>query len=123
MKFIKAIITGVFLVLPVSGILAIFGCAGHNKLSPPKNLVRAGQDSGTGQVKLVWENVPGSVSYNLYVSKTSGAKKSGKKFINVANPVTITNLEVSTTYFFVLTSVRYGTESEPSEEISYLVVE
>jgi hypothetical protein len=86
-------------------------------------VVRAGSDTGNGQVKLSWDDVPGDVSYYLYVSKIPGAKEFGEKFVNVANPVTITNLKVGTTYYFVVTSVRYGTESVPSEEISFLVAE
>ena len=84
-------------------------------------MVRIDQNSGNGQVKLTWDDVPGDLSFNLYVSKTPGAKEHGERFINVANPVTVANLEFGTKYYFVVTTVRFGAESEPSEEISYLV--
>ena len=75
MRFIRVGIVEVLLclvlpVLSVSIILAISGCAGRTKISPPMELVRVGQDSGSGQVKITWDDVPGDVSYYLYVSKT-----------------------------------------------------
>ena len=120
---VEVLLWMVLLVLPVSSILVFSGCAGHTPITPPAELVHAGNNSGNGQIKLTWDEVPGTVSYYLYVSKVPGAKKYGERFINVANPVTITNLKVGTTYYFVVTSVSNGTESEPSEEISYLVVD
>ena len=126
MSFIRAnllliLLYMVSILLPVSNILVISGCAGHTKIRPPMEVVRAGNESASGQIKLTWDEVPGAVSYYLYVSETPGAKESGERFVNVANPVTITNLKVGRTYYFVVTSVSYGTESEPSEEISYSV--
>ena len=118
---VKVLLWMVLLVLPVGSILAFSGCAGPTQITPQTELVLAGDDSGNGQIKLTWDDVPGDVLYYLYVSKTTGAKESGERFDNVANPVTITNLKVGTTYYFVVTSVRFGTESEPSEEISLLV--
>ena len=118
----KLKITGVFevllwMVLLVSSILAFSGCAG---MTPPTELVHAGEDSGKGQIKLKWDDIPGTVSYYLYVSKVPGAKEFGERFVNVANPVTINNLKVGTTYYFVVTAVKFGFESEPSEEISFI---
>jgi hypothetical protein len=119
---VRVLLCMVLLVMSVSNILVISGCAGPTKISPPKEMVRIGQDSGNGQVKLTWDDVlPDDVSYYLYVSKTPGAKEHGERFTNVSNPVTVANLEIGTKYYFVVTTVRYGTESEPSEEISHLV--
>ena len=122
-RVIEVLCWVVLLVLSVSGVLAFSGCAGQTRIAPPTELVRGGNDSGNGQVKLTWDDVPGAVSYNLYVSKVPGTKKSGERFVNVANPVIITNLKVGTTYYFIVTSVSNGIESEPSEEISYSVAD
>ena len=120
-EVVRVLLWIVLLVFPLSSILAFSGCAGHTRIAPPTELVHLGDDSGKGQIKLTWDDVRGAVSYYLYVSKAPGAKESGERFVNVANPVTITNLKVGTTYYFVVTAVRYGTESEPSEEISFSV--
>jgi fibronectin type 3 domain-containing protein len=118
---VKGLIWMVLLVLPLSGLVAFSGCAGHTRMAPPAELVHVGNDSGNGQIKLTWDDAPGAVSYYLYVSKVPEARKHGERFVNVANPVTITNLKAGATYYFVVTSVRNGTESVPSEEISYFV--
>src|SRR5210317_1800651 len=99
---VEALLCMVLFVLSVSNILAISGCAGPTKISPPMELVRVGQDSGGGQVKLTWDDVSGDGSYYLYVSKAPGAKEHGERFINVANPVTVANLEFGTKYYFVV---------------------
>jgi hypothetical protein len=120
---VEVLLWMVLLVLPLGSILVFYGCAGHTQIIPPTELVHAGNDSGNGQIKLTWDDVPGEVAYYLYVSKVPGAKESGERFVNVANPVTITNLKAGTMYYFVVTSVSNGTESEASEEISHFVVD
>ena len=126
MRFIEFVYIRIFpltvlIIFSMSGIFTIAGCAGQAAIKSPAAMVRVDSDKGNGQIKLAWDNASGDVFYYLYVSKTAGAKEFGDRFVNVANPVTITNLEVGTTYHFVVTSVRSGNESEPSEEISVLV--
>lgn len=74
-----------------------------------------------GRVKMTCQNVPGVDSYNLYISKVPGAKISGEKILNLKNPYTISGLEIVETYYFVVTSVENGIESEASNEISHVV--
>lgn len=98
-------------------ILSLFGCNQASKhISPESALVN-------GDVTLLWNKIPGAISYNVYVSKSPGVTKlSGYKIPNGTNSVKIDRLEPGNTYYFVVTVVDKSGESKESKELSYHVV-
>lgn len=84
--------------------------------SAPENL---SADSSDGQVILMWGNISGTDSYNIYWSTVAGVTKStGTKIPNVTSPYVHSGLTNGVTHYYVLTSVFTGVESEISNEIS-----
>jgi outer membrane protein OmpA-like peptidoglycan-associated protein len=76
-----------------------------------------------GDVTLLWNDILGDASYNVYVSMSPGVTKSnGFKISNVTNPVRINQLEHGKTYYFVVTVVDRSGESKESKELSYHAV-
>ena len=58
------------------------------------------------------------------MSTTPGITKlNSNRIKNVANPITITDLEIGTTYYFIVTVVNASGEREISREVSYKVIE
>jgi YHS domain-containing protein len=77
----------------------------------------------SGEATLLWNEIPGDSSYNIYVSKSPEVTKlSGFKIRNVTNPFRINQLELGKTYYFVVTVVNGLEESEESKELSYTAV-
>ena len=77
----------------------------------------------SGEATLLWNEIPGNSSYNIYVSRSPGVTKlSGSKIPNVTNPFKISQLELGRTYYFVVTVVNELGESEESNELSYTAV-
>jgi trans-2-enoyl-CoA reductase len=77
----------------------------------------------SGKVKLSWNDVPGAMSYNVYMSTSPGITKyNSNKIRNATSPITITDLEPGTIYYFVVTVIDESGESEESKEISYTAV-
>lgn len=82
---------------------------------PPAGIISA---SGTGQVTLNWNSVPGATSYNLYYSTTPGVTRaSGVKKGNVTSPYNVTPLTNGTPYYFVVTAVNTNGEGTESSEV------
>jgi hypothetical protein len=77
----------------------------------------------TGQVKLVWNEVPDATSYNVYWSIFPGVtRQDGNKISEIKNPTTtIKGLRPGGTYYFVVTAVRGIAESQESEELVFTV--
>jgi hypothetical protein len=103
----------------VAMMLLVSGCAeyGHIPLAGKNN---PAEKKDTVQVTLKWNNVPGAVSYNVYWSRFPGVTKhNGHKIPDAANPITITDLEPDTAYYFVLTVVDGSGESQESREMSF----
>ena len=74
----------------------------------------------SGEVEISWNEVPGALSYNIYMSTAPGVNKlSGYRIARAASPITITGLETGTTYYFVLTVVDITGESRESKEMAY----
>ena len=98
-------------------IMSLSGCNQTTKnISPASILV-------SGKATLLWNEIPGASSYNIYASKSPGVTKlSGCKIRNVTNPFTITQLEPDKTYYFVVTVVNGSGESVESKELSYTAV-
>ena len=81
--------------------------------------------SGTGQVKLAWDDAPDATSYNVYWSASPGVtRQNGNKISGIKNPATtIKGLRPGATYYFVVTAVKGAAESRESEELSFTVTE
>jgi YHS domain-containing protein len=105
----------VFLQLSVWTIISLTGCGG-NKNIPPADIL------DSSQVTLMWKDVPGSVAYNIYGSKSPGVTVfNSYKISQVTNPFTITNLEPGDTYYFMVTAEDGSGRIWKSKEISYTV--
>ena len=71
-------------------------------------------------VTLTWDEVPGALSYNLYVSESPGvSRQTGKKIPGVAIPYTLPEVKAGATYHVVVTAVGEQGESTESEELSF----
>jgi predicted phage tail protein len=98
-------------------IMSLSGCIG-NKNIPPASIAES------GKITLSWNAIPGASSYNVYFSTSPGVTKlNGFRIPNAANPITITDLEPGTTYYFIVTVVNELGESEESNEMSYTVMD
>ena len=107
-----------FLIFILASMSTAAGCSWKNENTSPSGIF------SNGQVTLSWKNVPGAKSYNIYMSTTPGVTKlNSNKIQNVANPITITDLEVGITYYFIVTVVNDFGEREISREVSYYVIE
>ncbi len=90
----------------------------------PGNVPYKKNNLKVGQVTLRWDKVSDATSYNVYWSETSGVNKNnGNKISAETNSVTIKNLELGTTYYFVVTAGNKSAESDVSKEFSYTVGE
>jgi outer membrane protein OmpA-like peptidoglycan-associated protein len=97
--------------------MSLSGCHQTSKNIIPANALKS------GNVTLLWNEIPGAISYNVYVSKSPGITKlSGSKIPNVKNPIKIVQLEIGKTYYFVVTVIDEQGESEESKELSYTAV-
>jgi outer membrane protein OmpA-like peptidoglycan-associated protein len=97
--------------------MSLSGC---NQIT--KNIPSA-STSKSGKVTLLWNEIPGSTSYKVYMSETSGVTRlSGPKINSATNSLLIKQLEPGETYYFVVTVVNEQGESEESKELSYTAV-
>jgi hypothetical protein len=98
-------------------IISLFGCNQTEKNIPLADTYVS------GAATLLWSEIPGAISYNVYVSKSPGITKLNNfKIRNVTNPFNVEQLEVGKTYYFVVTVVNESGESEESKELSYTAV-
>jgi outer membrane protein OmpA-like peptidoglycan-associated protein len=97
--------------------MSLSGCHQTSKnIRPAKTVIN-------GKVTLLWNEIPGAASYNVYMSDSPGVTKtSGDKITNVTNPVKITQLKPGKTYYFVVTVVNGSGESKESKELLYTAV-
>jgi len=95
-------------------IISLSGCSGT---------IPSASTPMSGKVTLLWNEVPGAISYNVYGSTSPGVTKlSGSKISNATNSLLINQLEPGKTYYFVVTVVNEQGESEESKELSYTAV-
>ncbi len=121
MKYIVRVLAGstvhlIILLLSIflQCLLFTADCSGNTALA--SNLV-------SGKVTLLWNEIPGVTSYNIYMSKSPGVTKlSGLKIRDVTIPFKINQLEPGKTYYFVVTVVNGSGESKESKELSYTAV-
>jgi hypothetical protein len=110
----------IFIFYCLCSLWTIMSLSGCNQTT--KNIPLASTLLG-GKATLLWNEIPGASSYNIYVSRSPGVTKlSGFKIRDVKNPVKITQLEPGKTYYFVVTVVNELGESEESKELSYTAV-
>jgi len=84
-------------------------------LSPIQNLKAV---PGNQQITLSWDPAPGATSYNVYWSTSRDVgTTNGTLIANVSNPYIHTGLLDNTTYYYVVTAVANGLESEGSEVV------
>lgn len=110
---------GLSIGLVVAVTLLLSGCAeyGHIPLAGHKSTDRS---TDAVQVILQWNHVPDVDAYNVYWSRFPGVTKhTGHKIPDAANPITITDLEPGTTYYFVVTTVGDAGESRESKEMAF----
>jgi fibronectin type 3 domain-containing protein len=115
-KFKPSIFFLLLLYLPVWVIVAFAGCGGGGNI-PPAGIL------ASSEVTLMWEEVPDAAAYNVYLATSPGVTVlNSYKISNASNPITITDLEPGTTYFFVVTVEDNPGRIRKSKEISYKVV-
>jgi hypothetical protein len=123
-KFKQASFFLLFLQLSVCTIMSLAGCGGIENI-PPASILTSGSVTlkwASGSVTLKWEDVPGAAAYNVYLSTSPGVTAlNSYQISNATNPITITDLEPGTTYYFVVTAVNASGESKESEELSFTV--
>lgn len=99
---------------------AIMSFSGCNQTT--KNIPSASTPK-SGKLTLLWNKIPGAISYNVYVSETPVVTRlSGSKISNATNSLLINQLEPGKTYYFVVTVVNESGESEESKELPYTAV-
>lgn len=103
--------------LLVCTIISLAGCAGNGNI-PSAGIL------DSGEVTLAWDEVVGAESYSVYFSTSPGVTVlNSYKISNASNPITITDLEPGTTYYFVVIVEDASGQSRRSKEISYTAVD
>jgi len=98
-------------------IMSLAGCGGSGNIPPAS--VLAG-----GRITLSWDQVPGAASYNVYLGTSPGITVlNSYKISDVSSPITITDLEPGTTYYFVVAVEDDSGATRKSREISYAVTD
>lgn len=75
--------------------------------------------AGNGQITIRWNSVAGATAYNLYMASDINLNRSnyaslpnGAKLVGVTSPHTVTGLTNGKTYYFFVTAIDAGRESE-----------
>lgn len=88
----------------------------------PKNVFVTSGWSGNSFPRFInvsWDSIASAESYSLYWSLHPGlTTKTGTKIENVTSKFKHSDLQASTTYYYILTYISQGVESEPSTEAS-----
>ncbi len=100
--------------IPVAAILLLYGCGDNKAIISASRLT-------SGQVTLSWNDVPQAVAYDVHLSTTPGVTAlNAFKISDVTSPITITDLEPGTTYYFIVIAVGESGQGENSNEIAYM---
>ena len=96
-------------------ITSLVGCGGSGNI-PPASIL------SSGRITLSWDDVPGAANYDLYMATTPGMTVlNSYKISDVTSPITLTDLEPDTTYYFIVVVYSDTGESRKSEMASYTV--
>ena len=99
-------------------ILSLAGCGGGTGNIPVASVLTS------GRITLSWNRVPGAAFYELYMSTSPGVTTlNSYKISDVTPPITITDLEPGTTYYFMVAVFSDSGESRKSKELSYTVAD
>jgi len=112
-----AVTLGILFLLPVTAwtILLVAGCGGVGHIPVASVLT-------SGQLTLSWNNVPGAASYEIYMATSPGVTTlNSYKIPDVTPPITITDLEPGTTYYFIVAVYSDSGESRFSKEVAYTI--
>jgi len=97
--------------------LLLAGCGGNGNIPVASVL-------SSGRITLSWNNVPGAASYEIYMSNSPGVTTlNSYKISDVTTPITITDLEPGTTYYFMVAVFSDSGESRISKEVSFTVAD
>ena len=98
-------------------LLWLAGCGGSENIPVASVLT-------SGRITLSWNDVPGAASYEIYMSTSPGVTTlNSYKIPDVTTPITITDLEPGTTYYFMVAVFSDSGESRKSKEISYTIAD
>ena len=115
-KFKQALFFLLFLQLSIWTIMSLAGCGGSKNI-PPASIVNK------GELTLTWKEVTGAATYNVYFSKSPSVTVfNSYRISNATSPITITDLEFDTTYYFIITVEDDSGQIRKSKEMSYTVV-
>ena len=93
--------------------MLLYGCGENKAIIPASRLT-------SGQVTLSWNDVPQAVAYDVHLSTTAGVTAlNAFKISDVTSPITITDLEPGTTYYFIVIAVGESGQGKNSNEIAY----
>jgi fibronectin type 3 domain-containing protein len=115
-RFVAVLVLG-------SGVLGLTGCDGSGSSvdppSPPTNVDATAQDAA---VTLTWEGGSAASGYNVYRATSAGSGGDGTP-VNGGSPLgqtgfTDDSVKNGTRYYYRVTAVGEGGESEPSAEVS-----
>jgi lysophospholipase L1-like esterase len=96
-------------------ICLLAGCGGSGNIPVASVL-------SSGRITLSWNDVPGAASYEIYMSTSPGVTTlNSYKISDVSAPITITDLEPGTTYYFMVAVFSDSGESRISKEASVTV--
>ena len=102
-----------YLLIPVAAILSLYACGENKAILSASRLT-------SGQVTLSWNDVPQAVAYDVHLSTTPGVTTlNAFKIADVTSPITITDLEPGTTYYFIVIAIGESGRGENSNEIAY----
>jgi fibronectin type 3 domain-containing protein len=114
-RFHFILIASFYFLIPVSAIMLLYGCGENKKIIPASRLT-------SGQVTLSWNDIPQAVVYDVHLSTTpSVTALNAFKISDVTSPITITDLEPGTTYYFIVIAVDQSGQGQNSKEVAYVV--
>lgn len=97
----------------------------RQQLSPPEDVVLG---ASNGSLVVEWESNPAADSYNVYYALEPGVTPlnyssllGGGVIIGASSPTTLTELSGGQRYYFVITTIIDGVESQPGQEITQLL--
>jgi hypothetical protein len=113
----KHLIFSLLITVAVWVVASLTGCGGVGDIPAASVL-------SSGRVTLSWDPIPGAASYNVYLATSPGVTTLNSfKISNVSNPITITDLEPGTTYYFIVGVEDDSGTSRHSKELAYTVTD